>query len=159
MIRSRSSEAAFSSIELLVVLTMIAILTYSGTQQYISTLGAFTRMTSINQFQSDIRRARIESITQGGRGIVELTSNGGYRMGIDYWPFDSGATIETQLFATTFSSEIEFEASGDMIFNSRGFLVDEGGLPTTVTFNFKFRGGEFCDGFVYSSGIVELSCR
>lgn len=159
MIRQRSCEAAFSSIELLVVLVMLAILTYSGTQQYISTLGAFTRMTSINQFQSDIRRARIESITQGGRGIVALDGTGGYRMGIDYWPFDNGVNIETQLFSTVFSSEVEFEATGDMIFNSRGFLVDDDGLPTTVTFSFRFRGEEFCDGFVYSSGIVELSCR
>ncbi len=124
------------------------------------TLGAFKRMDSLNRFESDLRRARIESITQGGRGIVEMNASGhGYQMGIDYWPFNAGSDIEATLFAANFGSEINLNASDTIIFNSRGFLVNQSGVPTTVTFTFSFRGGEFCAGSVFSSGVLELNCR
>lgn len=160
MYERRNSAAGFTSIELLVAMVILAILSYSGVNQYMQTLGAFKRMSALNQFESDMRRARIESITQGGRGLVLESGDGhGYRIGIDYFPFASTPIIETQLFASDFGDEIGFDASDEIIFNSRGFLVDETGLPTTITFEFTFRGEPFCNGSIYSSGVLELDCR
>lgn len=160
MLNKQSTQGGFTSVELMVVVAMVSILTFTGAQQYLSTLGAFTRMTAISKFQSDVQRARTESIAQGGRGImIPALTGAGYQMGIDYWPFGSSVAIEKQLFTTDFGNEVGFEASGPIIFNSRGFLVDDAGAPTTITMSFTFRGGQYCAGELYSSGVLEMSCR
>ena len=157
--KNAAKQKGFSLYELLGVMTLIGILSATGLQQYAITLQSFTKMGAIQQFKTDVRRAKLESLAQGGHGVLsESDGNHGYAMGIDYLPYGVSPTIEKQLFVTSFSEHITISLSASLIFDSRGFLIDSTGVPTTAAFSLSYDETEYCTGDIYSSGIVEATC-
>lgn len=149
----------FSLYEVLGVMTILGLLSVTGLQQYAVTLQSFRKMEAIQKFKSDVRRAKLESLAQGGHGaLISDSGINGYRMGIDYFPYGSSPAIENELFAASLNERILLSLSAPLIFDSRGFMIDETGVPTSAAFSFSYDGVDYCSGTIYSSGVVEATC-
>jgi prepilin-type N-terminal cleavage/methylation domain-containing protein len=152
-------ERGFSILELCVVMAILAILAAIAVPDYSEVSGSFNRQASVSQVEFDLRRARAEALAAGTRGVVSIGGGGAqYSFGFDYLPYAEPAAAETEEFRRRLPAKITFSSSVELIFDSRGYLVDEDGNLTSAALSLSFDGTSFCSGTVLSTGTVTLSC-
>lgn len=152
--KGKLDERGFTLPELVVVVGVIGIVVGAFVLSFIGFKDSFNRTQAKYQFESDIRRARNEAVSAGGRAIVRIASPyRSYSIGIDYYPFSGTNTADKTLFSRTLPDGMTVTSSQPLIFDSRGYLVDSSGSPASSTVRMSSKTeANFFQATVYSTG-------
>jgi len=150
-------EKGFTLIEIAAVLTLLIILTLASVQTLISMRGSFDRHNASKQFQFDLRRAQAATLAEGTRGVIDLTSaSSTYTYGYDRLPYSQvSITADEDVFITNLPLGVTIQTDTPIIIDSRGFLIDDDGDPTTVSVEFFHNGSSYDTATIYTSGLIE----
>ena len=149
----------FTIIELLSSLAIFFIIMSIGAPQVRQILHSIDRATAIKQVEFDLRRVRSEALAQGVRFIV-LWNNDGHTFtaGADYVPYNDPASYDEMFFSSTIQSPISLIPSPPlMIFDSRGFLVDDTGNLINATIGFYYNGSQYGASTLSATGELSWS--
>lgn len=157
--RLATAEQGFSLIELVVVMVIMGILAATALADTDDLMASFRRSNGVNQVEFDLRRARADAIANGSRVIVGLGTGGEtYTYGLDTLPFSDPAVADTQEHNRDLPKNVSVTTTVDLIFDSRGYLIDVDGVLQTATLSIRYSGAEFCAGTVRSTGNLEIDC-
>jgi Tfp pilus assembly protein FimT len=152
------SHKGITTIELLITMGIMFAVTSAGALSYRFLMSSFHQSASRNQYEADISRAKSEALREGTRVVIEfLPSGNGYQVGFDYLPFDAPPAIETLVFQRQFPRRITVSPTTQMVFDSRGFSIDEDGVPPPVAQTLADDGVNFASVSISVSGIVTIS--
>ena len=149
----------FSVLELLVVMTIFALLTTLALPQFVSLESTFARSDSLQRVEFDLRRAKSEALAAGARTVVSFDDRGqGYSIGFDYLPFNDPPAADEIFLNETLPSTISLNSeSSTIIFDSRGFLIDDAGSPTTVDISLVENGAEYGTASISATGAITFA--
>ncbi len=140
----------------MVVVVIGFILSAIGLPGAVDLISSFERNVARSQLETDIRRVRSEALAAGAR--VQLTINGdgaGYSVGIDYIPYADPPAPDVVLYNQTLPSGITVYATQVILFDARGFLIDNTGDYTTTTVTIQEGTETFALANVFPSGVIE----
>jgi prepilin-type N-terminal cleavage/methylation domain-containing protein len=151
-------EAAFTLLELIVTLTLAAILGRVAAFEFPALMQSYNRMDARAQLVQDIKRAQAESITWGCRGIFKVDSDRrGYTFGCDFLDYDTNIppTADKIFLERDLPDRIYLSVSGPVIFNSRGQAVDPYGDINNVELTLYESGRELpvAQGVLLGTGV------
>jgi type IV fimbrial biogenesis protein FimT len=119
------SIAGFTAIELMVVLTLMAIVASIAAPA----MGAYTNRQktkrALDRLTADIALARMLAVRSGNRAVVEVTTPDSYRIWVEGTPADTVRSVSL----TSDYAGVVLNASmpgGRLVFNSRGLLLTSG---------------------------------
>ena len=152
-----SSERGASLFEVMASLLLLSI-TASG-----AALTAPSLLSSLNQgnaretVESALRRAKGESAAAGSRGVL-LADNTGSTLsfGLDVLPVNSPPSPDTVLFHLSLPRGITLSTS-PVIFDPRGFVVNESNFLTSQTITLFENGAPFGRSEVFPTGAVRFT--
>ena len=91
---------------------------------------------------------------------MEIESGGGaYNFGFDNVPFNDPASADSGIFRRVLPTNVTLSSTADIIFDSRGYLVDVDGDLTSATLTISFDSSSFCSGTLEATGNLELDCN
>ncbi len=158
LLYSRSRYQGYTVFELVITLALIGLILAGLTPKLSQLLNSMDRNKAIQQVEFDLRRARIEAVSQGVRSIVNIQSDGkAYTVGLDYVPFSSTNTADSTLLTAKLPNKITISCSEPLIFNSRGFLVNTEGNPVSRTIAIKSNDVPFGAATISPSGAYEFN--
>lgn len=153
------SESGITIVELLVAVSISALLMGSAVIQYSEISDSFNRQDAKQHVEADIARARAEALSEGALGILSIASNGkSYSVGFDRLPYSSPPSPDETFFIHELPNKITFGTSNSIIFNSRGYLVDETLQLSNSTLQFYDDGTEFCTAQISAAGQTQFLC-
>jgi len=123
----KSTEAGFTSFELLVVLSIFAILVYVSAPKFRELAGSSERFAARGHLLEDIKNAQAIALTQGCRGIFTVAEDSrSYNFGCDYLAYDTNdpPAADVISFTRPLGGDVRLTADNIIIFNSRGQTVD-----------------------------------
>jgi Tfp pilus assembly protein FimT len=154
----RGRAEGFSVIESIIVIAITAILVSTALPDFVAISASFNRREALEIFVADLRRARLEAVAGGARVIVDVNTSGdGYTVGIDRIPYSSTQTPDASLFVRNLPSNINIGTVSQLIFDSRGYLVNATGIPTSLTASLDFNGSSYSTVSAYSSGTFKVN--
>jgi len=149
-------ESAFSIFEVMVVIALLAILTAVGVLNYSEFKDSFDRSNSLKQIEFDIRRAKAFAVKEGTRGILAPLNNGSsYSFGYDYLPFTVPAVADNQIFLQNLPGKVTVDFDSPLIFDSRGYLIDDFGALVTQKIELSQNGIQFAALEIFPTGAIE----
>lgn len=148
-----SEEAGQSLLELLVVLAITFLLACVGVPGFAELKQSISRNSARNQINFDLSRTRAEAMAKGARAIMRFNETGsGYTVGLDYYPYASSPMIEQTLFVSTLPGNVSLSGVQDLIFDSRGYLIDTAGSPVDLNIYLNDLAGCFLTATIYPIG-------
>ena len=154
----RPSDAGFSMIETLVTLTIMMILAATAIPGYMEMNAASQRGNRLHEVEFDLRRARNEAIARGSRVVFQTSADGkSYTLGFDDLPYNSPASEDETLIARTLGEIVSISANTTLIFDSRGFLVNESGVLTTGALELRSNADIFSTCSISPTGVVSFT--
>jgi Tfp pilus assembly protein FimT len=156
----RRTSRGSSLFEMLIVLMLMAILAKIAAPSMFSTSEVAKRDNAIRSFEFDIARLRTEALSSGVRALMNTANSGStYIGGIDVLPYAATVHMDQQVFSSSLPDGITVNFADTIIFDSRGFPVDDIGQSTTYTAAFTSHGEHFCDAAISVSGSIAFSCK
>ena len=155
---AKNSVSGISVIEVLVTLMIFSLISLIAVPGFAELQNSFNRNNAKKQLEFHVKRARTESITKGTRGILSTTS-GGYSFGFDYLPYSDPPIADEVLFSATLPHDITIFVNDNIIFDSRGTLVDMDGLPNFLDITLNQYNKKFCIGKLLTTGILSYQCE
>lgn len=153
-----AKELGFSALEVLVVLAITSIVLATALPDFHALTSSFNRRDSLDVLVSDLQRARSEAVAEGARTIVTVNAGtDGYVVGIDRVPYSVLENPDEVLFTRDFPANVNVGGVAQLIFDSRGYLVDASGTPTSATATITFDGDTYATVSAYSSGTFRVS--
>lgn len=117
---------------------------------------SFNRATALAQVHTDLRRARAEAVAAGARTVLSISvAQNSYDVGLDFAPYTTPPVIETRRFGGALPTGITIQTSADIIFDPRGYLVDDSGDPTQIDLTFLEDGTSYKVGTLYAAGYLD----
>ncbi len=154
----RSSSKGFSVIDLLVASTTMLVLIATAVPTLTDLLASFERNAAIEQVTFDLQRARQEAIAQGTKAILTIHGDGtNYSVGTDLLPYSAPPNADVTIFSNSLPSRVTMNSSQTVIFDSRGFLIDDNSQSTTTVLSFQ-HGDWYCMGTIAAIGTMNVDC-
>jgi len=151
----RCFEEGFSALELIVVLSLSALLLGSFAPHSTGITGAFDRGSALKQFDADLRRARANAVAEGVRAVIKMRdARDGYQVGFDYPPYNDPIAIDELSFEGPLPNNITI-FSDDIVFDPRGYSVDETGSLRTTVITLKHKGNAYSAGTLSPAGFLD----
>ena len=152
------SERGFSLLELLATIAIFSIISAIAFIGMTPVFDSFNLQGAREQFDFDVRRSQSEALREGARGVLVLSVDGrGYSFGFDYPPYNNPAVYEKHKFTRVLPWDMTITGSRSaIIFDSRGRIIDELEVLTTITFNFTQHGEIAMQGTLYPSGAISF---
>lgn len=148
-----SEEAGQSLLELLVVLAISFLLACVGVPGFAELKQSISRNSARNQINFDLSRTRAEAMAKGARAIMRFNETGsGYTVGIDYFPYSSSSETDETLYTSELPGNVNLSGVQELIFDSRGYLIDTDGSPIDLNINLNDHGGCFLTATIYPIG-------
>ncbi|NMC64512.1 MAG: hypothetical protein GYA55_15205 [SAR324 cluster bacterium] len=155
---SNRKESAFTLIEMLVTVLLLFVLAYTASSNVPELIQSFGRKNAKQEIDSDLRRARSEATKEGTRVVFEFINGGAsYRVGFDYLPYSNPAVADKYIFQQNLSNDVTVSTSAPVIFDSRGYLIDASGDPTTVDIELRQDGAVFKTGTIFATGLLHYA--
>lgn len=162
--RAKSSESGFTLLNMLVAMSLTAIVAGIGVGHLNKLSETFHRLNARNYVLEDLKRAQAETITEGCRGIINVAADGkSYTYGCDYLAYDPAADphSDSVKFQRVLPENITLAASGPVIFDSRGQTVDINAIVTNITLVLSERVGAssspFATGTLLGTGVFSYN--
>ncbi|RMG39204.1 MAG: hypothetical protein D6719_13815, partial [Candidatus Dadabacteria bacterium] len=112
------------------------------------------------QFEFSVMRARAEALANGTRVVFQTNTDGSvYKFGTDKLPFNDPASYDQLIFSDSFKGDVKLTLNDTLIFNSRGYVVDQDDQLNSVSVTLKRKGKTFCTGTIYATGFLDYSCN
>lgn len=130
-----AKERGFSFPDLLVSISIMAILATQAIPQFSGFASSFDRFNARSYLIQDLKRAQAEAITQGCREIFTIATDGkSYSYGCDYLPYDTNSIPQADSISFTrhLPGNMTISADALIIFNSQGHAVDASGSMSNV---------------------------
>lgn len=160
--RKFKSQSAFTVFELIVTISLSAIVAVVAIPRFSDINSSMQRMNVRNNLLLDLRRAQAESVTQGCRGIFKIAPNfRSYTFGCDYLDYDTAIppSADNLIFSRTLPTNFFINADKTIIFNSKGQITDEYNFidSRSVTLSDNASGPTvvFAQGQVLGTGLFE----
>lgn len=154
--RASSSERGISLMEMLVTVTLLAVVAKTATHNVSELLDSFDRSTARNAIEFDLRRARAQAAAQGTRTIFEIDADGGgYTVGYDYIPYSAPPAIAEDAFTRNLPTGITIATDQTIIIDSRGYIVDEGGELTQTSIVLSEDEVSYAESTLYPTGYFD----
>lgn len=151
-------DKGFSLTEIMVTLGLSMIFLMFAIPDYSQMSEAVNRRAAREVIDADIARARGTAIAEGARSIITISAlNTGYTVGVDYLPYNNPPAADSLVFATQLPETVEISVSDTLVFDSRGYLVDATGTPTTQVLTLSQNGTMYQSGTVFSAGMLAFS--
>ena len=151
------STQGFSAIEIIVTLTLVSILTALAVPRFSEMNRSLGRSDARNQIDFDLSRARSEALANGGRTYFILSSHGThYSISVDYLPYNSLMNGDFTIVNEHLPDRIAVSTSRQIVFDSRGFVIDEQGNPSSVTITFKSDGTKYGSATLSPTGYYQF---
>lgn len=152
---NRGGSSGVSMLELLVVLSLIGLLIVILQTPLSSLLASFDRNAVRRDFTTDLRRAQNEAMRSGARAIIEIAPGGmSYAVGLDLFPFSDSINDGQQLYQRVLPRGIVLGATANLIFDPRGYLIDEFGQLVAEQITIQKNGETYFSGTVFPTGIL-----
>lgn len=156
---SFKAQRGFSVVELVVTLGVAGILIGTAVPSMEALVNSFARSDAIQQLQFDLNAAKSLALAEGATAVFAWTDGGGgYNVGLDYFPTQNPPVIEEIKFARNIQSSVTVGFSANIVFDSRGFVIDSYGQPTSASVMLYSDGSTICEGTLSPIGILSLSC-
>ncbi len=156
---SKSDCKGFTLLETLVVILLMSLLAAFAAPAASAFNLSFYRRNAVQQVSADLRRAKTEALEQGVHSIFMTSANGSsYTLGFDYLPYQVSPAQDTLELESFLPNNTSITASRTLIFDSRGFLVDQNGSPTNATLVISGNGAAFCSLTINAIGSITTSC-
>lgn len=127
-------QKGFTLLELMVVLSLTAILSVVGVSQLATMNSNAENSMAAQLFSTDIMRAKFEASSRGCRVIVKQAANGlSYTIGPDCSPYSAVPTADSILTIRFLPTNMLLSMPVPIIFDSRGFHIDVNGALTTTS--------------------------
>lgn len=150
------NEAGFTLAEVVATVGFSVVIAAMAVIGSVDLLGSFRQSSALKQVASDMRRAKAEAVAAGALGVISLVSgNSGYAFGLDHAPFSTPPASDLPVFVSNLPPDVTLAVSQQIVFDSRGFLVDSVGDLTTSTLSLELDGDAFSTITIYPTGMVE----
>lgn len=151
-------ERAFTLLEVIVTLAIMALLSLATVLEVPALLDAFNERNARELFDQDLRRARAEATREGCRVLFQFESGGNiYKVGRDRPPYSSPAAVEEQIMVRNLPKNITVTAGQTVMFDARGYLIDAAGNPSQTSVTFQVNKKNFLTGAIYASGLLHYA--
>jgi prepilin-type N-terminal cleavage/methylation domain-containing protein len=152
-----NSTDGFSLLELLFVMVIFAILTAIARPDLDAMSPSIARADAIKQVSFDLQRAKNEALAEGVRSILSVSGDGkSYSIGIDYLPYNDPPSADEVTLGEQLPANVTMGASQTVIFDSRGFLIDDAGAGTTASVNLSLKDAQFCTFDISAAGVLNV---
>jgi type II secretory pathway pseudopilin PulG len=154
--KNTQESSGMTMVEMIASLGIISIVGAIGIVNLPELTGSLDRNNLRHTLELDITRSQADASSMGSR-VVFVFSNGGrtYRAGFDNLPYSDPPAIDTNIFTRTLKDSLAITPSQQIIFDSRGFLVNSLGQLTTTTVTVLRNGINTDTLTIYSTGTVE----
>lgn len=150
-----ASQTGFSILELLVAMGILLIISAVAMANVPEMLRSFKQNNLRREFEFILRRAKSEAAQEGTRTILALENTGTeYSLGFDYLPYNSPAAADNVILNRTLDDEFAITSDQAIIFDSRGYLIDETGQLTQTSLIFYQSGQAIISGQIFSTGFL-----
>ena len=147
----------FSAIEIIVTLVMVSILAAFAVPRFIEMNRSLGRGDAMSQVDFDLMRARSEALASGARTYFTLSNQGSrYSVSADYLPYSSSMSGDSTILNAELPSGISLSTSRQLVFDSRGFVIDEQGNPSSITITFRSDGAKFGSAVLSPTGYYQF---
>lgn len=144
-----------SLLELLTTLALIGIIITILQTPLAEMWGSFDRNAVRRDFGADLRRAQNEAMGSGVRVILSVFGDGnGYSVGRDLFPFNNSIDANQEIFRRQFPRGIILSGVQKIIFDPRGYLIDQFGQLNSEELSLQQDGAVFFSATVYPTGIL-----
>ena len=151
-------DRGVTAAEVLAVIFIITLLLAAGVLDYRKLSESMNRGTALKQLEGDFQRARAQAISEGARTIVVLRNEGTeYTVGVDHSPYNTAGTPDRILYTKVLPPNISASFSGQLIFDSRGCLVDLEGELSQATVSIHDAQATYASGTIYAAGFLQLN--
>ena len=123
-------------------------------------MNQFEKRNAKEQVQGDLTRAKNQAIEAGARGVLSLSSDGTvYSFGLDYLPLSTASppAVDEVVYTRNLPTRVTVTTSQDLLYNTRGMVVNSSGALTTTTVTLQYRSETFMTITVYPTGAFEVS--
>ena len=143
MFITNNKIAAFSILELLVAMSIASILMGTAMIGLQDITLSLNKSDAKAQVRSHLRLAQVQSVNEGGRGVLLLAADGlSYSFGYDYITdgYDTTSPVSYDASALQWTKNlpnlIKISLSKEVIFDSKGRVIDSFGAITDVDVRF-----------------------
>lgn len=154
----KDRERGFTVLELLVVISIFSLTAGIVLPNVVEITNYLDQSILKKQFESHLRRARVETISSGGIGVLTVEGER-YSFGIDYSPFSNPPAADDQLFAADCPGNTSISSDEIIYFNPRGYLVDEDQELTNINVELRKYEDVYCTGAIQAAGTIDFDCE
>ncbi len=152
MRRDRITESGISALEIIAVMTIMFLFSALAMPEVATMLDSFEKRNFREQFELDVRMAKLQASAEGARSFISFNADRTYTIGVDYPPYSTPAVADKVIATTSIPQEAGVLVSQSILFNSRGYLIDNTGQLSNLTFDLIFKGETFADGSIFATG-------
>ena len=160
VLASLRKSRGFTVFELMVTICILGLLARYAVEMTFQTLSSGNKNTARILLVQELRRAQAMAVTEGCRGIWSLGNSGNtYSFGCDYIPYDTNTTpaADVAKFAGSFPAGMTMSVSSQLIYNTRGQLVDASNALVTRTVTLSAGGSSFASGTIRATGFFSYN--
>ena len=122
---SVSRSRGFSLMDLIISMFMFAIVSLIAAPRLSALYDSINKRNAEVLVLQDVRLAQAKSVEQGCRGIFSIATNGkSYTFGCDYVPYSTTTVADQIVYTRNLPSKITMSADAQVLFNTRGQVVD-----------------------------------
>lgn len=152
---SERASSGMTLLELLVAMGLFSVLAFAGALQFGELMGSFNRNNARHDLEFDVSRIRSEAGAEGTRVVLVIGADRSfYSVGFDRLPYASPPVIEVPLFRRNLPNDVTVTATQPLIFDSRGYVINEGGQLTNTVLTLAYQGANYLTATVYPTGHV-----
>ena len=136
--RAISHSRGFSLMDLIIAMFMFAIVSLIAAPRLSALYDSINKRNAEVLILQDVRLAQAKSVEQGCRGIFAIATNGkSYTFGCDYVPYSTTTVADQIIYTRNLPSKITMTADAQVLFNTRGQVVDVNEALQTRTLSLK----------------------
>lgn len=151
----QASQSGFSILELLVAMMILVVISSVAFANAPEVMRSFKQNNLRREFEFVLRRAKSEAAQEGTRTILAFENAGAsYSVGFDYLPYNDPVAADEVFLSRAFGDDFTISSDQTIIFDSRGYLVDETGQLTQTFLTLYQQGQYLVTGQIFSTGFL-----
>lgn len=155
---TRGGQRGVTMLEVLVALALSAVISASMLPQFSAVKSSYNRNDARQQLAFDLRRLMSRARKDGAQGAMTISADGRqYTLGLDHFPYSSPPNIDTVILTRTLPNAITVTSTAQVLFDSRGFLIDNQGSLTTLTLALQSSGNAYYSATLYPTGFLDVN--